>query len=95
MGKYNYSRPVTNKLPSPISQLGLIVKALEYDKYLTSKEVFKRAFQPHQSIRACNSLLYIATLRDYAIIEDRLRRPAKFILTNRGQSVKEALTCER
>jgi hypothetical protein len=67
------------------------VRALSPDAYLSSREVFSRAFNPLDSFDVCKTSLATARARSYVEKLWEARRPNKFRLTSKGAEIKRAL----
>jgi len=88
---YSYRHPATTKPPSAISALGRVVKSLTPDTYLSAREIFSRAFAPHEDYDACRVTIGTATAREYAEKQWESRKPNRYRLTQRGAEIKQML----
>ena len=92
MKTYSYRSPATTKPPAAISYLGRVVRGLPTDDYITSRELFRLAFAPHENFDCCKATFVTAQARGYVEkAPDATGRNDKYRLTDNGAAVRRAI----
>lgn len=91
--QYNYCTPIKDKPPARNTQLAAVVLAMDDQAFLSSDEIFRRAFRPHDNHNTFKAMLHVAGKRELCMREHpNQRRNNRYALTPKGASVKQALT---
>lgn len=78
---------------TPTSVKGTIIKTLDLNDFLSTKDIFRRNFRPHDNWESFSTIMSLC--QKEVLIEreypDR-QRPNRYRLTDKGKTVKEALS---